>query len=249
MCVLRWFPRLLVVLLATLWSCTDRKADTVVNRAIDVHGGSRFSSLVLEFDFRGTHYTAARDGGIFRYSRTFSDSTGLIRDVLDNDGFTRYRNDQPVELTEQRKAALIRSVNSVIYFALLPFGLNDDPVNREWVGETTIRNQPYDVVRVTFDRMEGNAHRDNFLYWFHRDRGSMDYLAYQYESDGGGIRFREAVNPREVGGLLIQDYINYRPENETVSLDTLEAMFKSGALKKVSEIRLENVTVRDYKEG
>jgi hypothetical protein len=74
----------------------------------------------------------------------------------------------------------------------------------------------------------------------------MDYFAYSYESDGGGIRFREAINPRKIGGILWQDYVNYKPADETVSLDTLESMFISGTLEKLSEIKMENITVRDY---
>lgn len=218
-----------------------------MDAAIEAHGGAAYQSFLLEFDFRERHYTAARNKGIYAYTREFTDSAAKIKDVLDNSGFTRYRNGEIVPLKPRREAAFARSVNSVIYFALLPFGLNDDAVNKEWVRETTIAGEPYDVIRVTFRPAGGgDDHNDIFLYWFHRSKNTMDYVAYSYETDGGGLRFRKAVNPRRAGGILLQDYINYKPADESVALEELESMFVSGQLEKLSEIRLENATVADY---
>lgn len=240
----------LFLIQSVMISCGDDRAQRIVDEAIETHGGSAFKSFFLEFDFRDRHYTVARDGGIFRYTREFTDSTGTIKDVLSNDGFVRYRNGAPVNLPEERKQAFKRSVNAVIYFALLPFGLNDKTVNKEWLGETVIRGEPYDLVRVTFDADGGGEdHQDIFLYWFHGEKRTMDYFAYSYTTDGGGLRFREAINPRRKNGILLQDYINYRPEDESIPLDSLQNMFKSGRLRKVSEIIMENAVVREYRES
>lgn len=234
----------------TFFSGCEQKAQKIVDKAIEAHGGASFQSFFLQFDFRDRHYTAGRNGGIFQYSREFTDSTGTIKDFLSNDGLTRYRNGSAIEIPEERKQAFTRSVNSVIYFMLLPFGLNDDAVNKEWVEETTIRGESYQVIRVTFDQKGGGEdHEDVFLYWFHTEKNTMDYFAYSYATDGGGLRFREAINPRKNGGLLLQDYINYRPADETVPIDSLKPMFIAGTLKKLSEIRLENLLVTDYDEN
>ena len=232
-----------------LAGCIDKKAQDVVNAGIEAHGGRAYESFVLEFDFRDRHYTASRNGGIFSYTRAFTDSTGRIEDVLNNDGFRRYRNGAPVTLSQARTAAFSRSVNSVIYFALLPFGLNDDAVNKEWIKETTIAGEPYDLIRVTFDPHDGgDDHQDVFLYWFHTKKNTMDYLAYSYETDGGGLRFRKAVNARREGGILLQDYINYKPQKKSVPLEQLQPLFVSGELEKLSEIRLDHASVGPYQE-
>lgn len=236
------------VICALLCSCGDRTAQRVVDESIEAHGGSAYRSFHLQFDFRDRHYTVTRQDGMFAYTREFTDSTGRIKDVLNNDGFTRYRNNTVVSLTDARKKAFTSSVNAVIYFALLPFGLNDDPVNKEWINETTIRGEQYDVVRVTFDEMGAGTHQDIFLYWFHKTKHTMDYFAYSYESDGGGIRFREAVNPRRIGGILLQDYINYKPQHDSTSLEALQSLFLSGKLEKVSEIRMENIVIKNPEE-
>ena len=236
-----------LAILAVIASCTKNGPQDIIDKAIDRHGGSVFESFKMEFDFRNRHYTASRNDGLFTYTREFTDSTGKIKDVLNNDGFTRYRNDSMLNIPEERKQAFTRSVNSVIYFALLPFGLNDDAVNKEWVGETIIRNEPYHVVRVTFDQTGGGEdHEDVFLYYFHTLKNTMDYFAYSYKTDGGGMRFREAINARTVGGMLLQDYINYKPVDEHIPLDSLKPEFQSGRLEKLSEIKLENVSVVEY---
>lgn len=237
-------PLLLFCLGLCLLSCKEQPAQRIVDLAIEAHGGAAFESFALAFDFRDRHYTITRDGGLFTYTREFTDSTGRIKDVLNNDGFTRYRNNAVVNLTENRKKAFTSSVNSVIYFALLPFGLNDDAVNKEWVRETDINGKRYEVVRVTFDATRGgDDHQDVFLYWFEKQTHTMDYFAYTYETDGGGLRFRKAVNPRVIGGIRVQDYINYKPKDETVPLDSLEPMFLAGELEVLSEIKLEDAVV------
>jgi hypothetical protein len=237
-----------LVIAATVTACNSNPAQTIVDEAITKHGGSAFDAFRLSFDFRDRHYIAARDGGIFTYTREFTDSTGRIKDVLDNHGFRRYHDGKLVDLPKKRAEAFSRSVNAVIYFTLLPFGLNDDPVNKELIEPATIKGEPYDVVRVTFDAHgDGEDHQDIFLYWFHRDEHTMDYFAYSYKTDGGGVRFRESVNARTEGGIRLQDYINYRPEDETIPVDSMMSMFTSGKLRKVSEIRMKNVEVTPYK--
>ena len=232
------------------YSCDEKKAQRIVENTIEKHGGVAYQSFKLEFDFRNRHYTAARKDGAFTYTRQFADSTGRIKDVLNNTGLVRYRNDSIISISDERRKAFTNSVNSVIYFALLPFGLNDDAVNKQWMEETTIKGEPYHVLRITFDqRGGGEDHEDVFFYWIHQQKNTMDFLAYSYQTDGGGLRFREAVNSREVGGILFQDYVNYKPKDERVPLEKLQSLFASGELEKLSEIKLENLRVGDYKAG
>lgn len=239
-----------VLICLVFYSCDEKKGQRIVENAIENHGGSAYQSFELEFDFRNRHYTAARKDGIYAYARQFTDSTGRIKDVLDNTGLVRYRNDSIIAISDERRKAFTNSVNSVIYFALLPFGLNDDAVNKQWIEETTIKGEPYHMVRITFDQQGGGEdHEDAFLYWIHQQKNTMDYMAYSYQTDGGGLRFREAVNPREVGGILFQDYVNYKPQDESVPIEKLQSLFVSGELEKLSEIKLENLRVGDYKAG
>lgn len=244
------FTTIYVLLCLSFYSCGDQEAQNIVDAAIERHGGKAYQSFEMEFDFRNMHYTASRKGGLFTYTREFTDSTGSIKDVLNNTGLIRYHNDSILSISGERRAAFSRSVNSVIYFALLPFGLNDDAVNKAWIAETTIKGESYDVIRITFDKQGGgDDHEDVFLYWIHQKNNTMDYLAYSYETDGGGLRFREAINPRNIGGIRFQDYVNYKPQDESIPLEILDSLFVSGKLKILSQISLENLQVSPFMES
>lgn len=242
---------LLLLAFFSIGCTTDDSADAqaIVDAAIAAHGGGQLDQGIVSFEFRDRQYRALRDNGAFVYSRTFTDdSTGQrIHDVLSNSGFKRTADDTPVELPQERQEAYSASVNSVIYFALLPYFLNDAAVQKEYLGEATIKGEPYHEIQVTFAADGGGEdHEDVYVYWIHQDRHTMDYLAYNFKEEDGsiGTRFREATNPREVGGVRFQDYNNYT-SNEKLPLENYDKAFEAGNLEKVSEINLENVEVRE----
>lgn len=221
------------------------KAQEVVDSAIAVHGGELFNHMALSFDFRDRHYTALRENGNYVYMREFTDSLGQVKDVLSNTGFYREVNGDRVELTEEKAKAYSNSVNSVIYFALLPFGLNDASVNKEYLGTTSIKGKDYHKVKVTFDQEGGGSdHEDEYIYWINTNSYRVDYLAYSFQVNEGGKRFREAKNVRNVDGILFNDYINYEPVADTTTLEKLDIAFENGGLEKLSEINMENITLQ-----
>ena len=135
------------------------------------------------------------------------------------------------------------SVNSVHYFALLPYGLNDPAVVKTYVGEESLGQKTYHKLEITFMQDGGGKdHDDVFIYWFDVDTYRLDYLAYKYYTDGGGMRFREAFNQRVINGIHLADYENYKPEQPT-ELEKMGQAFESGTLKLLSTIALENVSV------
>jgi len=163
---------------------------------------------------------------------------------MDNNRLVRTIDGVEPEITEEKRAAYTRSVNSVVYFFRLPFGLNDPAVNKVYIGETDIKGKTYHEVKVTFAQEGGGEDFDDvFLYWFDKEDYSMDYLAYLYHTDEGGMRFREAINPRRVNGMLVQDYVNYKPENEDIDIMTIDELFNAGKLEELSKIINENVVV------
>lgn len=240
---------LLFTLLIAITSCqTENKPDAqqIVDQAIEAHGGDRFLKSAISFKFRDRQYRALRDGGVFVYSRTFTDSTGQqVRDVWRNSGFTRTVNDVEVDLPEEKQKAYTASVNSVIYFALLPYALNDEAVRKEYLGKATIKGESYHKVRVTFAQEGGGeGYQDVYVYWFHQQRHTMDYLAYSFQENDGGTRFRESTNPRTIGGILFQDYINYTLK-EDILLENYDQAFEAGKMEKVSEVVLEEIEVNE----
>jgi hypothetical protein len=225
-------------------SCDSRtEAEKIVDAAIDAYGGALYETSAITFDFRGTHYSIFKSPTDFEYSREFSDSTGQVVDVLNNSGFTRKVNGVLIDtLTEERIGAFSRSVNSVAYFAFLPYGLNDAAAIKTYLGKTTIKGKEYHQVKVTFQAEGGGDHfEDEFLYWFGVDDSHMDYMAYSYHTDGGGVRMRDVRATRELGGIRFQDYNNLKAANKETPLDSMQVLYETGALVKLSEINLENI--------
>ena len=108
-----------------------------------------------------------------------------------------------------------------------------------------INGKSYHKIRVTFSQEGGGDDFDDvFIYWFDTENHQMDYLAYEYHTDGGGMRFREAFNPRIINGVLIQDYKNYKPrEKGSIPIENTAAAFQKDELELLSEIVLENVEI------
>jgi hypothetical protein len=239
---------LLIVFLVAGCQPKTPDAQEIVDTAIANYGGEKYKKSVVSFKLRDRQYRALRDGGAFVYSRTFTDSTGQrVYDMLQNSGFTRTINDREVNLPDERRKAFSNSVNSVIYFALLPYFLNDDAVRKTYLGEVTIKGEPYYKINVTFEQAGGGEeYQDEYVYWFHQKNHTMDYLAYNFKEDDGsiGTRFREAVNPRKIGGILFQDYHNYTSEEKNFKIENYDAAFETGKLKKVSDINLEEIEVK-----
>jgi hypothetical protein len=238
---------LVVLVISSLFQACNTQvndAQTAIDKAIAASGGEKYLNSTIEFDFRDKHYRARREGGIFSYERIFNEGDNTIHDFLTNDGFEREINGKITEVPDSMKTKFSASVNSVIYFALLPYALNDPSVIKTWRGETEIENKGYYKVEVSFQAQGGGEdHEDMFLYWIDKNDFSIGYMAYSYEEGTGlGYRFRKSYNPRNVNGILFLDYINYKPKQE-VKLSELEDLYKKGELEELSKIELINIEV------
>lgn len=236
--------RLISIFSAILILACQPAPEKIIAEAIEAHGGQAYQSFQVEFDFRGKHFTLERNQGRFRYQRDFSDSTGSITDQLTNDGFRRYRDGAPADLSATDSARYANSVNSVAYFALLPYPLSDPAVRSKYLGEETVRGEPYQKIEVRFSEQGGGKdHDDVFVYWFHRQHHTLDYLAYLFHVNGGGVRFRETSRAREAAGIRFQDYNNFRGDI-TSNLADHARLFEEKKLERISEINLENLHSR-----
>lgn len=238
------YSSVVLILIMSISSCSAQPdAQTIIDKAIEKHGGSAYENSRIAFTFRETRYMVTRRDGDFEYQRSITDSTGVIVDRLSNKGFQRIKNDKPVALTAQDSSAYLNSLNSVIYFAKLPYKLNDAAVNKKYIGKTTINGEPYYEIKVTFDQQGGGKdYDDEFVYWIHQRDYTVDYLAYKFREGNGGMRFREAYNVRTINGIRFADYNNFKGSGGA-SLEQLDKLFEEGKLEKVSEINLDSIEV------
>lgn len=232
-----------LIIAASLFSCAP-KAEDIVQKAIQNAGGQAMNGKAIDFDFRDIHYRSARKDGRYVLERSFSKDSMIFRDVLSNDGFSRFINDSLVQVPDSMASRYGNSVNSVHYFAYLPYGLDGKAVNKSLMGESTINGTSYYKVKVWFDQEGGGTDfEDIFIYWISKDEAKVDYLAYEYHTNGGGMRFREAYNRRNIGGIDFVDYRNFKPASKDVDIALTDSLFEADALELLSVIALENIKV------
>lgn len=222
----------------------EQSSEDIITNTISAYGGEKVFNSLIEFDFRDKHYSAKYHNYRFSLKRIFSDSTGNIIDELNNDGFKRLRNDSLITLDEEWTGKYSRSVNSVIYFFRIPFVLKDEAVQPELIGTTELNGKSYYKIRVSFtEEGGGEDFDDTFVYWINKDTYYIDYLAYSYSTDGGGKRFREAINPREINGFRAVDYINFEPKDLAIAIEEYDTYYLDGGMNELSRIINENVSV------
>ena len=218
-------------------------AQQIIDRAIDSSGGSLYAASDFSFDFRNKTYVLEREGNKKILKRIERSDSATIVDVKRSNGFERSVNDSVVIVVDSMANRYANSINSVHYFAYLPYGLNDKAVNKKLLGETQINNKKYYEVQVTFDQENGGEDfEDVYIYWFNMETFKPDFLAYEFHVDGGGMRFRAAYNERYVNGIRFVDYKNFKPKGAT-SIQEIERLYDTDKLELLSKIELSNIEV------
>lgn len=226
-------------------SCKPSKkelsAQQIIDQSMIAYAVDKVNSSIISFDFRDKNYTATRNKGLFSLVRNFDS----ITDVLSNKGFQRFIHDKPVEISDSLATVYSNSVNSVHYFSVLPFGLNDKAVHKKQLPSVTIKGKEYYKIEITFSENGGGEDfEDVFIYWIDNESFLIDYMAYSYQTNGGGKRFRTKTNQQIVNGILFANYYNYKPKDINLKLVAIDKAFEENRLEKVSEIVLENISVK-----
>lgn len=239
----------IVLLFGSFYSCDAPEersaAEKIIEKSIEISGGENYSRAEIEFYFRNRKYTSKRNGDLFKLERVVTDSMGnRIHDILSNEGLERFENGQPVTLPDSMVTRIGDGVNSLHYFVQVPYVLKSEAAQKEQVGEDQISGEPNFEVKISFaEEGGGTDHHDEYMYWIHKENHTVDYFAYRFYTNDGGIRFRKAVNPRILEGIRFVDYNNYRIEDFTFPLTDLDSLYEIGALHLLSNIRNDSIKV------
>ncbi|WP_397446648.1 DUF6503 family protein [Polaribacter sp. R77954] len=238
---MRYFYFLLLIFIISCKPAEKKlTAQQIIDHSILTSNSNKVASSEIMFRFRDKSYKAFRKNGKFELSRSFDS----VVDVLNNDGFRRFINNKLIEIEDSTAFVYANAINSVHYFSVLPFGLNDKAVHKKLLTSSTIHNKEYYKVEITFSEDGGGEDfEDVFIYWIGKDDFLVDYLAYSYHTNGGGKRFRVLKEQCNVNGIRFVDYYNYKPKNNKIELVNIDKAFENNQLKKVSEIILENIKV------
>lgn len=239
----------MMALLVVLMSCKGKEtkqlsAQTIVDKSIEVCGGELNGASTISFEFRDRKYVKESIDNQKILKRIIKNDTMNLVDIKAPIGFERYVDGKKIQLPDSLANAYANSVNSVHYFAYLPYGLNDPAVNKEYLGEITMHENKYHKVKVTFDQENGGDDFDDvYIYWFNSKTFKPDYLAYEFHVNGGGLRFREAYNERYLKGIRFVDYRNYKPITDSGSIFKIDSLYLKGKLEVLSKIELKNIQV------
>ena len=234
-----------LLLLVACKDINDKKVEEIINKSIEVSGFNT-NEIDITFDFRAYHYEFFRKDYNFTYARTTIKDDKKIRDELSSTkGLKRFIDSVPESLTDSLALAYSNSLNSVMYFFQLPKPLLDGAVHSELLDEIKIEEATYWTIKVYFSEEGGGEdYQDEYRYWINQDTYEIDYLAYNYNTEGGGIRFRKAIKKKRVKGILFQDYQNFSPSNKFEPLDSLPQIYEDGLLSQISLIENKNIIVQ-----
>jgi len=237
----------IILLFLILVSCSNSShisTSQIINKSIKAHGWDQ-DDFSIVFDFRDYQYELKRKNKFYSFQRTTKKEGNVVKDLMSSKKkLKRFINNKSVELSDSMTNVFSNSLNSVMYFFQLPRPLKDQAVITKYLGLAKIFNEKYWTIKVTFkENGGGKDYQDEFRYWININNGQIDYLAYNYLTEGGGTRFRQAVNKQLNQGFIFQDYINFKPNIKFVSLDSLPILFEAGNLIKVSNIKNKNIRV------
>ena len=108
-------------------------AQQIINKSIEKAVGEKFNQANIYFTFRGKEYRSVRDNGEYQLERIVMQKNDLIHDILSNKGLSRSVNNCQIKVADSMIARISEGVNSVHYFANLPYGLNAAAVHKELV--------------------------------------------------------------------------------------------------------------------
>ncbi|MBT8178392.1 MAG: deoxyribose-phosphate aldolase [Eudoraea sp.] len=234
----------IVILLACNERVKSPDVQALVDQAIEVSGGENYASMKVSFTFREKRYTGENTARGKKYSRFFLEDSLEILDILEGGTFQRQLDGKPISVQDSMATKYANSINSVHYFVRLPYGLNDPAVQKRYLGAADIDGTAYHKIEVTFkEQGGGDDFEDIYVYWLNKETLKPDYLAYEFHINGGGMRFRKALNERYVEGIRFVDYENYKPRTPDANVYELDERFEEGTLELLSRIELEDIRV------
>lgn len=220
----------------------------IVDRAIAHHGGARYTASETTYSScskSGCSQVRARvDGGVFRFEVEGPTSAGRLRVVMANDTTEAWLDGRAMALDDAQSQRRRDWAMQRVYFAFLPFRLNDPSVWKEDLGLETWGDRELHRVRISFTAGSSTDADDTYTYWLDPETGEVAFFAYRYDGDPGGIRFRRAINQRRIGGILFFDQENYGAEGDALGVDTITPAFAE-RLPLVSTVRFVDVSVEE----
>ena len=220
----------------------------IIQKAIEYSGKEKIKDNKIIFKFRDKTYISESICNQFKLTRI--DSSKNVKDVFYKDEIKRKINGKPVQLADTTATNIKSSINSVHYFVHLPYRLKDPAVKAKRLKDDTINDKAYYQLEIKFKEAGGGEdHQDIYHYWFDQENFSLDYLAYKFFTNDGGMRFRAKRFEKRLNGVVFQSYNNLKPSSDTIQINELSKAYLNNQMEKVSEIITKPVSVSSSKNN
>ena len=222
----------------------------IVARSIEFHGGDLYRKTRSSFDIcskSGCFSVTTRvQGGQFDHevAEAQGERQRWVRST--NGEVEVHEFGKALEISPDQEQKWRDWVMARVYFALLPFRLQDPSVRYQDLGLVDWADRSLHRVKVTFETGSSSDASDEFMYWFDPQTSRLELFAYTYENSDGsqGMRFRRLSNYRRIGGLLFFDQENLGREDHLLGLEQISAASLDDQLKPISMVRLRKIRVQ-----
>ncbi len=219
----------------------------IVDRAIEHHGGDLYTASEARMSLCSksgcSTIASLTDGWDFDLEVTARVGDGVRRVRITNETAEEWLDGKQVEVAPERRQQLRDWVMARVYFAFLPYRLNDPSVLKEDLGLEEWAGRKLHRVRVTFVPGSSTDAEDAFLFWFDPASGRVEQFAYSFTRGEGGLRFRRAFNHRRVGGILFFDQENLGVDGPGFTVDEIDPEFVGRRMSHVSTVELRDLSV------
>lgn len=221
----------------------------IIDQCIKVHGSKVFDQSIIEFKIGKRFYKSTREKGQFSYER-FWDSLGVtIHDFLTNKGLTRQVGQTEIILDTKKIDHYSSSLRSEMYLFSLPFGFNGSSVIKHYLGDVVLMDQPYHKVKITFKQNPNDRtiHDDEYVAWIHKTKFTLDYIGYIHRGvEESGIRFRQALEKQKASGIIIQNYLEFKPLQDSAAVlpEDLDQAWAGNQMKEFLRVNITQLKIR-----
>ncbi len=217
----------IILLIAfTFISCkkdhSNLDANQILGKAIESSGKRALYNATLKFNLEDVYYASKRKGHQYEFQmkRAVDDSTEHIAKAL-NGGFEYKINDE-VQDFGSRAIEIEKNLTAFINFMTLPAIFeNDNSLLIQRKEDIFIRDQLYFVINILLTARLPTDPTISYNLYVNPNNFDVEFIAYDLEPSRGVIFLKEAINKREVDGVVFNDFITYYAPEDNYTLNDL----------------------------
>ena len=150
-------------------------------------------------------------GALQRHDRTFTNLEGMVEQGFDGKEYWLKHDGKFLDDEKMLKRVKFIRPTNFYWFAMMP-KLLDTGVSYEHLGEKTIDNDNYDVVKITF-KSEDNKPKDTYQLYINQETSLVDQFLFTVVDFGKTKPNIMKMEYEEVDGLMIPTKRLYKPSN------------------------------------